>query len=100
MFSGRRLIVFLILTAISYGITFWAAYTYPDIIVPMPSRAASYLDAYFSVLAVGIVGGAILKSHMKVYEEEHNLNIRQKEELKKSRDSQNVFFANSDSQLY
>ena len=94
MFSGRRLIVFLILTAISYGITFWAAYTYPDIIVPMPSRAASYLDAYFSVLAVGIVGGAILKSHMKVYEEEHNLNIRQKEELKKSRDSQNVFFAN------
>ena len=94
MFSGKRLVVFLGLTVISYGLTFWATYTYPEIIVPMPSRAISYLDAFFSVFAVGIVGGAILKAHMKVYEEEHRLNIEQKEELEKSRDSQNVFFAN------
>ena len=94
MFSGGRLWFFLVLTAVSYGGTFWVAYTYPDLIVPMPSKAAGYLDAYFSVFSVGIVAGAILKAHMKVYEEEHRLNIEQREELERSRDSQNVFFAN------
>ena len=94
MFSGKKLVLFLIMTIISYGITFWAAYTYPDIIVPMPSRATSYFDAFFSVFAVGMVGGGILKAHMKVYEEEHRINIAQKEELEKSQDSQNIFFAN------
>lgn len=94
MFSGKRLCFFLGLTVVSYGLTYWTAYTRPELIVPMPSRAASYIDAYFSVFAVGLVAGAILKAHMKVYEEEHKLNIHQKEELEKSRDSQNVFFAN------
>ena len=94
MFSGKKLVAFLIMTVISYGITFWAAYTYPHIIVPMPSRATSYFDAFFSVFAVGMVGGGILKSHMKVYEEEHRIKMEQKEELEKSQNSQNIFFAN------
>jgi len=94
MFTGKRLWMFLGLTVVSYGITFWAAYAYPEIIVPMPSKADAYFDAYFSIFAVGIVAGVILKAHMKVYEEEHKLNIMQKDELEKSRDSQNVFFAN------
>ncbi len=94
MFSGKRLWVFLGLTMVSYGLTYWLAYTRPELVVPMPTRAASYFDAFFSVFAVGLVSGAILKAHMKVYEEEHDLNIQQREELEKSRDSQNVFFAN------
>ncbi len=94
MFSGKKLLVFLGLTVISYAITFWTAYTYPDIIVQMPTKAISYIDAFFSVFAVGMVGGGILKAHMKVYEEEHGINLKQKEELEKSRDSQNTFFAN------
>ena len=94
MFTGKRMWFFLGLTAVSYALTYWLAYTKPELVVPMPSRAATYFDAFFSVFAVGLVAGAILKSHMKVYEEEHKLNILQKEELEKSRDSQNVFFAN------
>ena len=94
MFSGKRLWFFLGLTVVSYGFTYWLAYTRPELVVPMPTRAASYFDAIFSVFAVGLVAGAILKAHMKVYEEEHRLNIEQREELEKSKDSQNVFFAN------
>jgi len=94
MFSGKKLGVFIVLTAVSYAMTYWLAYTRPELVVPMPTRAASYFDAFFSVFAVGLVAGAILKMHMKVYEEEHDLNIHQREELEKSRDSQNVFFAN------
>lgn len=94
MFTGKRLWIFLGLSVISYGLTFWMSYHHPEMVVPMPSRADAYFDAFFSVFAVGLVAGFILKAHMKVYEEEHKLNIQQKEELEKSRESQNVFFAN------
>ncbi len=94
MFSGKRLAVFLGLTVISYGLTYWIAYKHPEIIVPMASQGTAYFDSIFSLFIVGIVSGVILKLHMKVYEEEHQLNLRQKEELEASRDSQNVFFAN------
>lgn len=94
MFSGKKLVLFFGLTLLSYGGTFWVAYHHPEIIIPMPSEAVAYIDAFFSIFAVGMVGGTILKAHMKVYEEEHGINVEQKEELEKSRDSQNVFFAN------
>lgn len=94
MFSGKKLFLFLGLTLLSYGITFWAAYTYPELIVPMPSRAVAYVDAFYSVFAVGLLGGGILKTHMRVYEEEHRINLEQKRQLEKNQDSQNTFFAN------
>ncbi len=94
MFSGTKLLLFLVLCTASYGITFWITYNYPELITPMPSKAMSYLDAFFSVIAVGLISGLILKAHMKVFEKEHQLNLQQKEELKESRDTRNTFFAN------
>lgn len=94
MFSGKKLFLFMLLCLIVYGGTYWFSYSYPEMLTPMPSKAAVYIDAFFSVFVVGIIGGIILKAHMKVFEEEHVLNIVQKEELEKSRDSKNVFFAN------
>ena len=55
MFSGKRLWFFLGLAALSYGFTYWLTYIRPDLIVSMPSKAASYFDAFFSVFAVGVV---------------------------------------------
>ncbi len=94
MFSGKKLVFFLGLSVAVYGGTYWIAYAYPEVIAPMPSRAGAYFDAYFSVIVVGIVAGAILKAHMKVFEEEHRLNIEQREAIERNRDSKNAFFAN------
>ena len=94
MFSGKKMIFFLGLSAAAYGVTYWAAYAYPEIVTPMPGRGAAYLDAYFSVIVVGVVAGAILKIHMNVFEEEHKLNMEQKEEIARNSDSKNAFFAN------
>ena len=94
MFHGKKMWVFLILCTIVYGGTYYFAYTYPQYVVPMPSKATAYFDAYFSVLVVGAIGGVILKSHMSVFEKEHELNLQQKEELKHNQNSRNVFFAN------
>ena len=94
MFTGKKMLFFMMLCFVVYGGTYWMAYYYPELITPMQSKAAIYTDALFSVFAVGIIGGIILKSHMKVFEEEHELNIEQKAELENRRDSQNTFFAN------
>ena len=89
-----KLYVFLALCVITYGLTYWVTYQFPESVIPMPSRASVYFDAYFSVIAVGLVAGIILKAHMKTFEEEHLLNIRQNEELERTSDARNVFFAN------
>ncbi|MBO5372593.1 MAG: DegV family EDD domain-containing protein [Lachnospiraceae bacterium] len=94
MFKGRKMIAFLFLSIFVYAWTYWTAYTYPEIIVSMPSREIAYFDAFFSVIAVGLVGGAILKAHMLSFDVEHQLNLQQKEELEKTQASKNAFFAN------
>jgi len=94
MFSGRRLLSFLILAVIMYGGTYLAAYIHPDIITPMNSKTMAYIDSLFAVFLIGSVGGMVLKAHMNVFAQEHRINLVQKEELAKSRDARNVLFAN------
>lgn len=94
MFDGIKMYLFLVGTTFVYAATYYFAYAYPQYVVPMPTREVAYFDAWFSVLVVGTLGGVILKAHMKVFEKEHELNLRQREELKNNQNSRNVFFAN------
>ncbi len=94
MFEGKKQVLFFILCMAVYGITYWCGYNYPGLITPMGSRFAVYADSYFAVCVVGICIGAVVKSQMRVYEEEHQLNISQKEELERSSAAKNIFFAN------
>jgi len=94
MFNGKKMYFFLIGCALTYAWTYYYTYTYPHRIVPMPSREIAHFDAWFSVLVVGTIGGVILKTHMNVFEKEHELNLHQKEELQKNQNARNVFFAN------
>ncbi len=94
MFNGRKLWFFMILTLASYGLTFLLAYRHPEWVMPMPTLSSIYMDSYLSVVIVGLLGGVIIKAHMKVFEAEHNLNLKQTEELEKSYASRSAFFAN------
>ncbi len=94
MYTGKRLFFFLVLCFGMYLGTYWATYYYPELLSPVASRKAIYTDSLISVIAAGLIGGMILKVHMRVFEEEHRMNIAQREELEKSRDSKNAFFAN------
>ena len=94
MFRGLKMYLFLAGCVVVYACTYYFAYAYPQYVIPMPTKEIAYFDAWFSVLVVGTIGGVILKSHMNVFEEEHQLNLKQREELKKNQDSRNVFFAN------
>jgi DegV family protein with EDD domain len=94
MFSGRKLAVFMALTLAVDAFTYWLGYHFKDYVIPMSSTSSSYLDSFFSVAAVGISVGAIVRFQMKMYNAEREVVISQKEELEKLNNSQNTFFAN------
>lgn len=94
MFSGVKLYLFLGLCAISYVTSLWYTYSHPEIIIHISSEGVKYADALFSVMAVGTVCGLIMKSHMTIFEAEHQLFLQQREELEQASKSKNAVFAN------
>lgn len=93
MFSGKRLIFFLVLSVAADVVTYSYAYYHPEAITPMVSEAAAYVDSLFAVLAVGLAGGAILKVQMKMFENERAVAWKQQKELEEVSASKNSFFA-------
>lgn len=93
MFSGKRLAFFLILSVIVDIATYGYGYYYPESIVPMDSRLAAFLDSLFSMLVVGLAGGMILKTQMKMFHIESSIAKNQQKELKEVNESKNSFFA-------
>lgn len=93
MFSGKRLVFFLIVSLVADVVTYGYGYYHPEMITPMDSRAAIYLDSLFAVLAVGLAGGAILKAQMRMFHIESSVARKQQEELEKISESKNTFFA-------
>ena len=53
MFSGKKLLFFLLLSFASFGVTYCLAYQFPELVVPMPSKAAVYFDSFFVFLMMG-----------------------------------------------
>ena len=93
MFSGKRLIFFLVLSVAADVLTYGYAYYHPEAITPMASEAAAYIDSLFAVLAVGLAGGAILKVQMKMFQNERAVAWKQQKELEEISASKNSFFA-------
>lgn len=94
LFRGKKLIVFVLMTLTAYGGIYYATYMNPDLLVPMSSRKDVYIDSFFSLTVVAFIAGMIFQIHVRVFEKEHELNIKQREELEKSSMSKNAFFAN------
>jgi len=93
MFSGKRMVFFLILSLIVDVGTYGLGYHCPELITPMDSKAAAYIDSLFAMIAVGLAGGAILKVQTKIFEIERAISRRQQEELERVSESKNNFFA-------
>ena len=94
MFRGRTLVTFLIMAVLAYGAAYLTGYFHPEILVPMSSRKSVYIDSFFSLMAVSFIGGITFQIHVRIFEKEHELNLKQKEELKQAGESKDIFFAN------
>lgn len=94
MFNGKKTVFYVTLCILVDGACYLISYYYPEIVTRMPSEKMLHIDSFFGIVVVGMVSGFITKTHMQVFEEEHQLNIEQREEVERSRDSKNAFFAN------
>ncbi len=93
MFSGKKLGFFLILTVAIDVFVYVLSYLHPEMVVPMTTPEAVYIDSLFAVLAVGFAGGLIIKFQMYLFEEERTIVLHQKEALEEAGNSKNAFFA-------
>ena len=94
MFRGKTLAIFWAMAAISYAAIYVIAYRNSELLVPINSRHTVYIDSFFSLIVVSFIAGTIFQIHIRLFEKEHELNLKQKEELKKSSESKDIFFAN------
>ncbi len=93
LFSGRRLAFFLTLTLLIDSITYYIAYRYPDLVVPMASREAIYIDSFFAVMATGLACGLVILFFIYLYDAERKVVLEQNKELELASSSKNATFA-------
>lgn len=94
MFRGKTLAAFLIMAIVADGIAYLIGYFHPEMLIPMSSRQSVYIDSFFSLIAVSLIGGITFQIHVRIFEKEHELNLKQKEELKQAGEAKDIFFAN------
>ena len=99
VFRGKKLIVFLVVTTLIYIVTYVIAYNNPQWIGSLGSMKIAYVDSLFSIFAVGLVAGLVLKMHLQLFEAEHKLNLDRKEEIEKASSSKNALFANMNHEI-
>lgn len=94
MFNGKKVIFYVTLCILIDAFCYIIAYRHPEIVVNMISERMLFFDSFFGIVIVGLISGLISKTQIYVYEEEHQINLKQREELKLSQNSKNAFFAN------
>ncbi len=99
VFKGKKLYVFLLLSIVTYGATYIIGYMNPELVHSLHSSKSAYMDSFFSVIAVGAVAGFLIKMYLKLFEEEHKLNLARKEEIEKNSSSKNALFANMNHEI-
>ncbi len=91
---GKLFWSMLLLSIISTAGTYIYSYYHPDKVIPFEDEWTAYQDIILCVIAVAIIIGLIVRFQSKVYEEEQQKVLRQKEELERLSNTKNNFFAN------
>ena len=93
MFRGKLLVFFLILTLLIDSITYYAAYRYPELVIPMADRKGIYVDSIFAVMGTGLACGLVIMFFIHLYEAERATVLKQNRELEAASSSKNATFA-------
>lgn len=94
LLRDKARIIFFVLTVIGFGATYVIALEYPQLVIPLESTRAVYVDSSWSVLIVGVIIGVILIFQNDIYEKENKKVLKQKEEIEQLNLAQNRFFSN------
>ncbi len=93
MFRGKKLTIFVVLSILVDIASYFVAYRHPELVIPMESREAIYVDSLFAILATGLACGFIILFFMYLYETERAVVLKQNEELEAASNSKNASFA-------
>lgn len=94
MFRGKKLFFFLWMAIAADVATYVIAFRNPEMVVSLGTEADIYYDSLFSVLTVGLAVGIIMWFHLRLYERERDLTLKQKEEIEQISKSKDAFFTN------
>ena len=81
IFTGKRVWIFLAIAAVVYVAITYYSYIHPELVTPLASTEAIYIDICSSAIAVGVLVAALMRYQAAVFERENKLAREQKEEI-------------------
>lgn len=93
LFSGRELVLALVLSLAAYMVTYFVAYRYPEF-VPVSRRLYSFVDSYGMMAVVSCFIGFLMKIQFMTYNKEREQAMQQREKATQIARSKDAFFAN------
>ncbi|NLL79784.1 MAG: response regulator [Clostridiales bacterium] len=94
MFSGKKLLFFLLWANSSFVITMYISYLFPTLVTKADSGNLSYISSGVAILVVGTAIGVLTKFQKGSYDKESKLAEQQRIELERMSQSKSAFFAN------
>ena len=94
LFEGREFTAALAVSMISYALTYYISYRYPEVLAPAVGRFYTLGDSYVTLICISCFVGILLRSQIATYERERLLIEKQKEEIERIAHSKDAFFAN------
>ena len=93
LFNGRDMAVALVITALSFLVTYIVSYRYPQILV-LAGRQYSFVDSYITLTNISLFIGILIRTQQVTYDRERQRTEQQKEEIEQIARSKDTFFAN------
>ncbi len=94
LFSGKKLIVVLLITQGVFLSTYVYDYYHPQVVIPMASARDVAFDSALAVYLVSMAIGGIIKFQSRIFDRESAITEQQKKELEEINQSKSKFFAN------
>ena len=93
MFSGKKLAVFLLITAVVDIGSYVLSYRFPSLVEELATPFETHFDSIFAVLIVGFTVGIVMKFQIRVFDRERKIKEEQQKELELLSKSKDSFFA-------
>ncbi len=93
MFTGKKLAVFLTLSALVDISCYCISYYFPEQVEELATSFEKHFDSIFAVLVVGATVGVVMKFQIRVFDRERKIKEAQQKELEVLSKSKDNFFA-------
>ncbi len=94
VYRGRSLVIYALLTVAVDIASYTVAYLHPELVNPLGSELAVYVDSFFGLIAVGITVGLVFTFRRSGYMRESTMAINQRNEIDRINASRERFYAN------